>query len=658
MTQLRRLLLLAMDASLIALSFCGALLLRVTDLSSPLVSNQWHLLPWAILIGIVVLVSSGWYQGITRYSGSHSLYGMAPRTGLAVLLTLLVSTLSGGIAAPPRSFWIIFWIIYTASMISSRIVLRDLLRLGMSAPQSCSKPSVKFNHTGGVFKPTIKSLSTGVPTLIYGAGDAGADLLLSLRNRAEFRLLGFLDNDPTRVGRRLGTQPIYHPDKLPHLIKTFGIRQVLLATPRASRARKSLIFQQLTRAGLEVLIMPSLAELATGEKHVDDLRSVAVEDLLGRDPVPSDPRLLRGAVAGKAVLVTGAGGSIGSELCQQIVALGASCLVLLERNEYALYAIDKKLSSVAQANGVQLMSKLGDVMDTATIEQLFCEQSIQTLFHAAAYKHVPLVEANPCSGVANNVLGTHYLLQAALRWKVERFLLISTDKAVRPISVMGASKRVCEVLVQEAALCEKGGEHKTICSMVRFGNVLGSSGSVVPLFRQQIVSGGPVLVTHPDITRYFMTIPEACSLVLQATSMAKGGEVFVLDMGTPVKIADLARQMIRLSGCSVRDSSNPEGDIAIEYTGLRPGEKLHEELLISANDEPTIHPLIRCARDEQISSNKVSYAMDLLTQALKQFNEEKVKQILGTLVPSLIARRSGCSASINPTSNSLSKRCN
>jgi len=373
--------------------------------------------------------------------------------------------------------------------------------------------------------------------------------------------------------------------------------------------------------------------------------------------VPSDPRLLRHAVAGKAVLVTGAGGSIGSELCRQIVALGASCLVLLERNEYALYAIDKEISLVAQANGVQLMSRLVDVVDTAAVEQLLCEQPIQTLFHAAAYKHVPLVEANPCSGVANNVLGTHYLLQAALRWKVERFLLISTDKAVRPTGVMGASKRVCEMLVQEAALRGKDGEHNTICSMVRFGNVLGSSGSVVPLFRQQIANGGPVSVTHPDITRYFMTIPEACSLVLQATSMAKGGEVFVLDMGTPVKIADLARQMIRLSGCSVRDSSNPEGDIAIEYTGLRPGEKLYEELLISANDESTIHPLIRCARDEQISSNQVSYGMDLLTQALKQFNEDKVKQALGALVPSFIDRRSDCLDSINPALNFPPEGC-
>jgi FlaA1/EpsC-like NDP-sugar epimerase len=369
--------------------------------------------------------------------------------------------------------------------------------------------------------------------------------------------------------------------------------------------------------------------LAGKERIVSDLQTVAIEDLLGREPSIPDPMLLKASVVGKVVLVTGAGGSIGSELCRQIVSLGASKLLLLEQNEFSLYAIDNELRS--KNKSVLIYPILGDVSNSTPLAALCIKHGVQTLFHAAAYKHVPMVESNICAGVSNNIRSTRSVIDAVLLARVERLTLISTDKAVRPTNAMGASKRICEMMIQSAA--SSCGPDGPIMAMVRFGNVLGSSGSVIPLFHKQISAGGPVTVTHPAVTRYFMTIPEAVQLVLQATGMAKGGDLFLLDMGEPVRIADLARQMIELSGLRLRDEQNPDGDVCIEYTGLRPGEKLYEELLIDTRDQPTSHPLIRRACEPNPSDHHLLPLLNELENALSRWDDKETSELLVRLVP-------------------------
>ncbi|WP_255008452.1 polysaccharide biosynthesis protein [Cyanobium sp. ATX 6F1] len=610
----RRLLLLVLDGALISLAFWAAFAFRLLDNASPQFELQLHLLPWALFIGLSVLLSSGWYRSLTRYSGSHSLYGLLPRAGLAVLLLLLVSTLLGGVQ-PPRSFWLLFWLLFASLEIVSRIVMRDLLRW--------------HSQSAG------PGASEGTPTLIYGAGEAGIQLVEALRHQPSFQVMAVLDDDPSLWGRRLQRLPIHSPEHLPALIDQFGIRQVLLAIPSATRSRKRQLVRLLTDQGLQVLAMPSLAQLACGDLRVTDLKPVQIDDLLGREPSVPDRALLTASVVRRSVMVTGAGGSIGSELCRQILSLRPTRLVLLERNEFALYSIAQQLEAqlLSAAMEVPIVAVLADVSDRQRLEILIRNHGIQVLFHAAAYKHVPLVEANVCAGLANNVLGTRSALEAAIACGLERFTLISTDKAVRPTNAMGASKRVCELLVQDAAAAIAATGRGPICSMVRFGNVLGSSGSVVPRFRQQISEGGPVTVTHPAITRFFMTIPESVQLVLQASGMASGGEVFVLDMGDPVRIADLARQMIRLSGCTVREPGNTSGDVAIEFTGLRPGEKLYEELLLSDTDAPTAHALIRQAREAFLPRDQLTKRMADLEAAIEAWNAEWALQALNRLVP-------------------------
>lgn len=616
---LRRLALLALDGLLIAASFCLAFVLRLGDPRPSLFLLNLHLLPWALGIGLVVLWLSGWYQGLTRYSGSNSLYGLLPRSGLMVLLLLLVSTLGGHLDPPFRSFWILFWVIFSGGAISSRIVLRDLLRLWLA--RSSLQP-------GRIRRGVAAAVP--VPTLVFGAGQAAAQLLADLRYQNRYELVAVLDDDPSLWGRRLDGLPIEPPSALIRLIERHGIRHVLLAVPSASRHRRLELVEYFSAAGLSVLAIPSLARIVAGEQVVSDLRPVMIEDLLGRETSQADSELLRASVTGKVVLVTGAGGSIGSELCRQILRLGPSGLLLLERSEVALYELDRDLRTLRSQSDENLpapVAVLGDVSDRSSLEALCREHGVQVLFHAAAYKHVPLLEANACAGVANNVGGTRVALEVAFACGLERFTLISTDKAVRPTNVMGASKRVCELLLQAAA-CRPG----PICSMVRFGNVLGSSGSVVPLFRRQIAAGGPVTVTHPEITRFFMTIPEAVELVLQASGMACGGEVFVLDMGDPVPILDLARQMIRLSGCSVRDDDHPDGEIPIVFTGLRPGEKLYEELLIQESDLPTAHPLIRKAREQFIPAEQLELLLQDLDRALESRDGQRLREMLQQIV--------------------------
>jgi FlaA1/EpsC-like NDP-sugar epimerase len=616
---LRRMTMVLFDGLLIVIAFLGAYFLRLQDSESlrEILQRTLYLLPLAVVSGLPVLFFSGWYRGLTRYAGSHSLYGLIPRTASMVLVLLLLTTLIGA-PQPPRSFWILYWLLFTGGAIASRIVLRDLLIQQLERRRYRSGASIE-----------------AVPTLIYGAGSSGLSLLIALRHDPRFRVIAFLDDDNLLYGRTLQRLSIERPSQLPQLIQRHGIRQVLLALPSISRKRKRLLVDQLTHEGLKVLSIPSLAQLASNQRMVTDLQPVSIEDLLGREPSVPDPHLLGACVSGKAVLVTGAGGSIGSELCRQIIDLGATCLLLVERNEFALYAIDGELQTrIKRANGrTELIPVLGDAANASRLEDLCRRFSIDTIFHAAAYKHVPMVEANLCAGVANNVQATRAVIEAARSTAVSHLILISTDKAVRPTNAMGASKRVCELLIQAAAAEVAANGSGPVMAMVRFGNVLGSSGSVIPLFHRQIAGGGPVTVTHPAITRYFMTIPEAVQLVLQASGMARGGDLFLLDMGDPVRIADLARQMIELSGLRVRDDHNPDGDIAIQYSGLRPGEKLYEELLLSADDQPTDHPLIRRANEPMHTSHDLQPLIEALCQATSRWDDGASAELLHKLVP-------------------------
>jgi FlaA1/EpsC-like NDP-sugar epimerase len=606
---LRRLVLLGFDSLIIVIAFLGSLLLVRSPETLLLATSK--LLPIAVFSGLSILLVSGWYRGLTRYAGSHSLYGLIPRTGSMVLFMMVFSYIFA--VKLPLASWFLYWTFFTGGAIATRIVMRDLLIHQLSRQNFIQSPELASADT----------------TMIYGAGSSGMELFTALRNDPRFRIIGFLDDNFILHGRTLQNLRIDNPARLPMLIHRHKIQKILLAMPSISRARKRLLVDQLTHSGLEVLSIPSLSQLAGKERIVSDLQTVAIEDLLGREPSNPDPVLLEASVVGKVVLVTGAGGSIGSELCRQIVSLGASKLLLLEQNEFSLYAIDNELRS--KNKPISIHPVLGDVSNSIPLTALCVKHKVQTLFHAAAYKHVPMVESNICAGVSNNINSTRSVIDAVLAAGVERLTLISTDKAVRPTNAMGASKRICEMMIQSAA--SSCGPDGPVMAMVRFGNVLGSSGSVIPLFHKQISAGGPVTVTHPAVTRYFMTIPEAVQLVLQATGMAKGGDLFLLDMGEPVRIADLARQMIELSGLRLRDEQNPDGDIRIEYTGLRPGEKLYEELLIDTHDQSTDHPLIRRACETNPPDHQLLPLLNELESALSRWDDKETSDLLLRLVP-------------------------
>ncbi len=597
----KRLLMLTTDLVLLPLAVWAAFAMRLGSWTPDLKDGVW-LLVLAPLVSIPVFAKFGLYRAIIRYIGGQAIQATFVGVLLSSLLLVALASLfdAEGI---PRSVYPIY--VGTAFLLigGSRYLIRRYYRFMQDK---------KGNK---------------IPVAIYGAGESGRQLASMLTRSPEYAPILYLDDEATLHNTTIAGIKVYDPLLLPILIEKYQIQQVLLAIPSASNARRRDIIAQLEKLPIHVRTIPSLNELVSGNSDIDHLREIDIEELLGRIPVAPDENLLSANIYQKNIMITGAGGSIGSELCRQIIRLSPKRLVLFESSELALYQIERELQELMAHENltIPLIPTLGSVQDRLRVEETLRANRIQTLYHAAAYKHVPMVECNPIEGIRNNTFGTFYTAQAALNVGVERFVLISTDKAVRPTNVMGASKRLCELVLQGFSQVSS----KTVFCMVRFGNVLGSSGSVVPLFRRQIQEGGPITVTHPDIIRFFMTIPEAAQLVIQAGAMAKGGEVFLLDMGEPVKILDLAKRMIHLSGLRVQDDTNPHGDIRIEVTGLRPGEKLYEELLINSDAEKTEHPRIFKANENCLPWLELEAVLDKLRHACEQRNLSVVYRLLG-----------------------------
>jgi FlaA1/EpsC-like NDP-sugar epimerase len=567
-------------------------------------------------IAVPVFFYFGLYNAIFRFAGTHALI----EVGRAILVYAIV--FSGiftliGFSGIPRSVGIIQPILFLLGVLASRAFVRGFLGR----------------------RSAVLPRKARMRVLIYGAGSAGQQLANALAGGEGYEVLGFIDDDPSLHKRRLNGRLVYAPNRLYKIIGKLDITDILLAIPSTDRIRRREILRFLEPMSVRVRTLPGLDDLAYGRIQASELKELDADDLLGRQPVEPDRSLIESDIRGKNVLVTGAGGSIGSELCRQIIACQPKRLVLFDSSEFALFRIHQELLPRAGRSGVELVPVLGSVQDEERIGEVVPSFEPDTIYHAAAYKHVPLVQGNPIEGLKNNVWGTMACARAAHRHGVGKFVLVSTDKAVRPTNVMGASKRLAELVLQaidadlrSAPGLQDGGGRNTRFSMVRFGNVLDSSGSVVPLFRKQIEDGGPITLTHPEVTRFFMTIPEAAQLVIQAGAMGQGGDVFVLDMGEPVQIAHLARRMIALSGLTAKDEENPDGDIEIRVVGLRPGEKLYEELLIGNNPQPTDHPRIMKASEEMIDWVCLRRELTLLRTAMTKQDIEEVDRILARLV--------------------------
>jgi len=617
----KRLVVVCLDFCLAILATWLAFSLRLDTLHEP-EGVEWAVYVIAPLLAIPVFIKFGLYRAIFRY------------TGIAAILTTGKAVSVYGLIFSP----FVWWLYHRGGVPRSLIVLQPLIFLLL----------VSSSRTLGWHWLAARTHVPGSRLLIYGAGSAGAQTAAALASTRQYALLGFLDDDPAKSGGSINGVPVFPASQAPDVVGRLAVTDILLALPSASRERRNQIIGQLQSLPVRIRSLPGLSDLASGRVTVDDFRDLDVEDLLGREPVAPRPELLARTLERKVVLVTGAGGSIGSELCRQIASVGPSQLLLVEHSEFALYRIHQELTSLVKSRGldVRLVPLLADVCNFERISAICRAYRPAVVYHAAAYKHVPLVESNPGAGVLNNVLGTFNAARAAMEAGVERFVLISTDKAVRPTNVMGASKRVAELVLQSLAASDiypfdEGADrivegrypwHTTCFSMVRFGNVLGSSGSVVPLFRSQIAEGGPLTITHPEVTRFFMTIPEAAQLVLHAGAMAEGGDLFVLDMGTPVRILDLAKRMVALSGLTIRDEARPNGDITITFTGLRPGEKLYEELLIGENPLPTDHSRIIRAREDFMAWPDLKAHLQTLLRAAQDDNIGAIKDCLGLLV--------------------------
>lgn len=620
----KRAILMSSDFCLLCLALWGSYSLRLGLLYMP---DSWQLLAVQIaapLLGVFCFHYYGLYKLITRFAGR--------RGALKICISVTVSILG----------WLL--LIYMTKFTLSNVPRSVIVMYGLFSIISIwlSRSFITFLLSDYIPNAYKKEQDHALPVLIYGAGEAGMQLYHDLDRSTGYQLVGFIDDNPSLWRQMLFGLRVHAPDAIVMLVRDKGVKEIYLADESISRKAKRNLINLLAPFSVEVKALPALHDIASGKVLISDLYSIGLEDLLGRDPIPAKQDLLEKTVRSKTVMITGAGGSIGSEIARQVINLKPAKLILYERSEFALYEIEHELKQQAQQQGalgsssepkpedtVEIVPILGSVLDDKRLRKTISDHGVQTLYHAAAYKHVPLVEDNPFAGAENNILGTHLTANAAKDLGVELFVLISTDKAVRPTNVMGASKRVAELVLQ--ALAEEDGT-KTIFTMVRFGNVLGSSGSVVARFRDQIKQGGPVTVTHPEIIRYFMTIPEAAQLVIQAGGLAKGGDVFVLDMGQPVKIVDLAKSMINLSGLEVIDSSNPDGDIAIEFIGLREGEKLFEELLINENCTPTDHISIIRNNENYLSLEELTPKINELYNAIDEDDAERLLSLLTDLV--------------------------
>ncbi|EHZ2550984.1 TPA: polysaccharide biosynthesis protein [Vibrio vulnificus] len=598
----KRLISLAIDTLLITFSFFMAIWVRHGEVVVSVSVETWLTLAGTVVVTLIAFTRLGLYRAVLRYLTFHAL--------TVVVLGALISALSITTfayffnAEVPRTVPVIYMTFLALLCGGARMMVRSLIV--QASRKGCER------------------------VLIYGAGSTGRQLAIALRNAETYQVKGFIDNDPSLENTIIQGLTVHSSQQISRLVEKQEIEKILLAMPRATRSERKAIIDGLLHLPVEVLTVPDFKDIVNGNATVDELKDVAIEDLLGRDPVEPNSELMKSNIHGKVVMVTGAGGSIGSELCRQIVRQKPKTLILFELSEYGLYEIDKELSGMVEAMQleVEIIPLLGSVQRINRLSATMRAFGVQTVYHAAAYKHVPLVEYNVVEGVRNNVFGTYYSAKAAIEAGVESFVLISTDKAVRPTNVMGTSKRMAELALQALAAKENDKVNGTRFCMVRFGNVLGSSGSVIPLFKRQIEEGQAITVTHPDIIRYFMTIPEAAQLVIQAGAMGKGGDVFVLDMGEPVKIVDLAKNLIQLSGLEVKSSDNPNGDIEIKFTGLRPGEKLYEELLIGDNVEGTDHERIMTANEQFLPLEEFNQILDNLDRACHEFDHETIRQIL------------------------------
>ena len=592
------------------------LIVTILTLSFSMRLGEWfwpqgdlvYLLFFAPLVAIPIFIKFGLYRAIVRYIGFKALWVIVQAVSLYALVWGVIVLLSGA-QGVPRSVILINWILGMLLIGGSRIIGRWWF-------------SDKKSYSVNAFDKRKN-------VLVYGAGSAGIQLATALTYSQELNPIAFIDDEPTLSNHQIMGLKVHSSNNLGELVASMKIEEVLLAIPSASRERRNEIINNLEPYPVLVRTVPGVSELAQGKLKINDLNVVSINDLLGRDPVPPNQNYLRADITNKVVMITGAGGSIGSELCRQIIQLQPKKIVLFEQNEFSLYTIDQEL--IQKNLKIDIAPILGSVLDSKQVERVCKTFSVQTIYHAAAYKHVPMIELNNFSGIENNIFGTLSCAEAAVLSNVDTFVLISTDKAVRPTNIMGATKRFSEMILQ--ALSKKYNDKATNFSMVRFGNVLDSSGSVIPLFKKQIKEGGPVTVTDPAIIRYFMTIPEAAQLVIQAGAMSKGGDVFVLDMGEPVKILNLAKKMIHLSGLNVKDSNNPNGDIEILFTGLRPGEKLYEELLIGDSVLETEHQLILRSNEEMLPWSDLKLILNKLKTSVDKQNLEGARQALIEAVP-------------------------
>lgn len=594
---IKRMIMVAIDFVLLLIAFWGAFWIRM-DISAPYTSYEhWKLLVCLITITVFIFIKMGLYRAVLRY--------VTAKIFVTVLLGMCVSTLFLITMAYffdvflPRAIPIIYFSFSLLFICGSRLFFRMMLTYAVRGR---------------------------IPVIIYGAGASGRQLLTALRQVDEYFPVAFVDDNPLLSKVVIHGVTVYPRKNLEKLIPRYGIKKILLAMPSISVEKRREVITNLENFPCEVLSIPGMVDLVEGKAQIMSLKKVSIDDLLGREPVAPSEQLLAKNIRGKVVMVTGAGGSIGSEICRQIITQKPKILILFEVSEFALYSIEKELSMVVNKSedDIVIIPLMGSVQKLHRLETIMRAFNVNTVYHAAAYKHVPLVEYNVVEGVRNNIYGTYYCAKAAIVSEVETFILVSTDKAVRPTNTMGASKRVAELVLQALAK-----EQSVTCfSMVRFGNVLGSSGSVVPLFEKQIEQGGPVTLTHKDIIRYFMTIPEASQLVIQAGAMARGGDVFVLDMGDPVRIYDLASRMIKLSGLTIKDESNPDGDIEISITGLRPGEKLYEELLIGEQVLATSHPRIMTAHEDMLSWQELEVYLKQMDEACNRFEHDKIRELL------------------------------